>query len=65
MGAWRTKLRRAREPDCMATVAALLQPGDISAITAWLASQAASPRAGPLPAGSLKLPTECGSLDVR
>lgn len=65
MGAWRNKLRRAREPDCMATVASLLQPGDISAITAWLGSQVASPRAGPLPAGSLKLPTPCGSLDVR
>ena len=64
MGAWRNKLRRAREPDCMATVASLLQPGDISAITAWLSSRAASAREGPLPAGSLKPPVRCGSLDA-
>lgn len=61
MGAWRTKLRRAHEPDCMASIASLLVPGDISAIAAWLASQpVASSRA--LPPGSLKLPMECGGL---
>jgi cytochrome c553 len=61
MGAWRTKLRRAREPDCMASIASLLVPGDISAIAAWLASQPVeSSRA--LPRGSLKLPMECGGL---
>jgi cytochrome c553 len=65
MGAWRSKLRRAREPDCMATIASLLMPGDISAVTAWLASRASQQRRAPLPAGSLKLPVECGGVDGR
>jgi cytochrome c553 len=61
MGAWRTKLRRAQEPDCMANIASLLVPGDISAIAAWLASQPVE-NSRPLPPGSLKLPMECGGV---
>jgi cytochrome c553 len=61
MGAWRNGLRRAQEPDCMANIASLLVPGDISAIAAWLGSRPAeNPK--PLPAGSLKLPMECGGV---
>jgi cytochrome c553 len=59
MGAWRTKLRRAQEPDCMASIASLLVPGDIAAIAAWLASRPVED-SRPLPPGSLKLPMECG-----
>ena len=40
MGAWRNKTRRAKAPDCMANIASLLVPGDISALAAWLAVQA-------------------------
>lgn len=65
MGAWRTKLRRAREPDCMANIASLLGPGDISAVTAWIATRPAPRAAAPLPPGALKLPVECGGLDAR
>ena len=66
MGAWRNKARRAKSPDCMADIAALLVPGDISAVAAWLAVQApAAGAAEPLPAGSLKLPTNCGGVDGR
>jgi cytochrome c553 len=61
MGAWRNGLRRGHEPDCMANIASLLVPGDISSIAAWLASQPAE-NAKPLPAGSLKLPMECGGV---
>jgi|SRR5262245_7348925 len=60
MGAWRNRLRRAQEPDCMANVASLLVPGDIEAIAAYLASLPIPTVMEPLPAGSLKLPTECG-----
>jgi cytochrome c553 len=61
MGAWRNGLRRAPEPDCMANIASLLVPGDISAIAAWLGSRPAeNPK--PLPGGSLKLPMECGGV---
>ena len=66
MGAWRNKTRRAKTPDCMADIASLLVPGDISAVTAWLAVQAPTAQsAAPLPAGSLKLPMECGGVDGR
>ncbi len=58
MGAWRNRLRRAQEPDCMASIASLLVPADIEAIAAWLASRPAG-ASEPLPAGALKLPMEC------
>src|SRR5262245_42192360 len=60
MGAWRNRLRRAQEPDCMANIASLLVPGDIEAMAAYLASLPVPANSDPLPAGSLKLPTECG-----
>jgi cytochrome c553 len=65
MGSWRNRLRRTREPDCMANIASLLVPGDISAITTWIATQRARPGATPLAAGALKLPMECGGLDAK
>lgn len=66
MGAWRNKTRRAQAPDCMAGIAALLVPGDISAVAAWLAVQSPTAQSVvPLPAGALKLPMECGGIDGR
>lgn len=65
MGAWRNRQRHAAEPDCMARVAGLLDPGDISAVSAWLAAQPVPPSPHPVPAGSLKLPIECGSVAQR
>lgn len=66
MGAWRNKTRRAKAPDCMAEIASLLVPGDISAIAAWLAVQAPTAQSStPLAAGSLKLPMACGGSDAR
>lgn len=62
MGAWRIGQRRAYEPDCMNKIAAILTPEDISAISAWLGSLPASTEAAALPAGSLELPMECGSV---
>jgi cytochrome c553 len=64
MGAWRSKLRRAQEPDCMASIASLLEPGDIPAIAAWLASRPLPANAQPLKAGSLLLPMECGGVNA-
>ncbi|HET7548441.1 MAG TPA: c-type cytochrome, partial [Usitatibacter sp.] len=63
MGAWRSGLRHAKEPDCMANVASLLAPGDISAIAAWLATRASGERVPPLAAGALKPPVRCGSIE--
>jgi cytochrome c553 len=66
MGAWRNQTRRAQSPDCMADIASLLVPGDISAVAAYLAVQSPTGQsAAPLPSGSLKLPMECGGLDGR
>jgi cytochrome c553 len=66
MGAWRNKTRRAQAPDCMADIASLLVPGDISAVAAYLAVQSPTGQAAaPLPPGALKLPMECGGLDGR
>ena len=62
MGAWREKQRHAQAPDCMADIAKRLSPEDIGAVAAWLAAQRASPDTPPAPAGSLKLPMECGSV---
>lgn len=40
LGAWRTGQRRAVAPDCMAEIARRLSPEDLSAVTAFLSSEA-------------------------
>ncbi len=40
LGAWRTGIRQARAPDCMAALAKRLRPDDIVAVADWLAVQA-------------------------
>lgn len=65
LGAWRTGQRRAHWPDCMREIALRLSPQDVSAVTAWLASQpvprgakaaARPPTPSPLACGSAALP---------
>ncbi len=58
-GAWRSGRLRSVAPDCMAEVAKRLADEDVPLVTAWLASQPVSLKAGKPPA---KLPLECGSL---
>lgn len=62
LGAWRTGNRHALEPDCMAQVAKLLKPDDISALSQWLAALPVP--AGAKPATSLPaaLPINCGGV---
>ena len=62
MGAWKDNKRHAMKPDCMHDVAKLLSAEDIGAITAWLVAQPVPANARPAPAGTLKLPLECGGL---
>lgn len=62
MGAWKTGGREAKSPDCMGQIASRLTSDDISAISAWLAAQPASPDESSLPANSLELPMECGGV---
>lgn len=61
-GAWREGARRAAEPDCMAQITHRLSVEDISAVSAWLATQpvpADAALAASLPG---KLPMDCGSV---
>jgi cytochrome c553 len=62
-GAWRNKVRRALPPDCMAEITARLSPGDVAAVSSWLASQPvpADPRPAAASALVRPLPLECGS----
>jgi cytochrome c553 len=62
LGAWQSGARRAASPDCMADIARSLTPTDVSAVSAWLASQ-------PLPADTRPVaslpeppPLKCGVL---
>jgi cytochrome c553 len=61
-GAWKNGTRRAAAPDCMAQIAARLSVDDISAVSAWLASQPAPADTTPAPAPANKLPMPCGSM---
>jgi cytochrome c553 len=62
MGSWKVGRRKSEGPDCMAQIASRLTPEDITAVNAWLAAQRVAPDAKPVPAGSLKLPLECGGV---
>jgi cytochrome c553 len=61
LGAWRTGLRKAHAPDCMAEVARRLAPEDIAAVSAWLASQTVPAQAHAVVASAATLPMRCGS----
>lgn len=60
LGGWQTGLRKAFEPDCMAHVAQLLEPSDISAVSAWLAAQALPADPHPITTQTEPMPLRCG-----
>jgi cytochrome c553 len=60
LGAWKGGSRRALSPDCMAKVASVLTPADISAVSAWLAGQPAQGQ--PADAFAGPLPIDCGGV---
>ncbi|MEO8805062.1 MAG: cytochrome C [Burkholderiaceae bacterium] len=62
LGAWRTGNRHALEPDCMAQVAKLLEPGDISALSQWLAALPVPAGAKPVARLPADLPLNCGGV---
>jgi mono/diheme cytochrome c family protein len=62
MGAWKADRRMAKQPDCMARVADLLTPEDISAVSAWLAHQSAPTKPPAVLSASGRLPLQCGSV---
>lgn len=62
LGGWKNGLRKARKPDCMATIASRLLPQDIEAVSAWLSSQPVPADGKAAPAFVAKPPIECGSI---
>lgn len=58
---WRSKDRRAAEPDCMQRVASRLSDADIQAVSAWLASRSPPADPRPAPRNSWRTPLACGS----
>jgi cytochrome c553 len=61
-GAWKNGARRAAAPDCMAQITTRLSADDISAVSAWLASQPVPSDMRPVPSVPAKLPMPCGSV---
>lgn len=61
LGAWRSGIRAAPDPDCMAEVANRLGVQDTRAVAVWLASQPLPADPAPMPAGTIESPLACGS----
>jgi cytochrome c553 len=66
LGAWKTGLRSALAPDCMARVVTRLGPQDIAALSMWLASQPVPVQAKAVPPDPAltggAAPAPCGGL---
>lgn len=63
LGAWATGQRRSHVPDCMADIARRLTAEEVSAISAWLASQPVPDRGHPADALPAPLPLRCGGVE--
>jgi cytochrome c553 len=64
-GSWKIGTRKAAAPDCMAQITQQLTQEDISAVTAWLASQPIPTDMSAMQSGSIKLPIACGSASIK
>ncbi len=64
-GNWKNGTRRAAAPDCMAQITARLSIDDISAASAWLASQAVPADSSPASSLPAPLPMPCGGVPQR
>lgn len=60
LGAWQTGQRHAQAPDCMAKVAQRLSADEVSAVSAWLATQPLPAETQPAKALPEALPMSCG-----
>ena len=61
LGAWRYGTRTAVAPDCMQVIASTLNEGEVTAVSAWIASLPAPANGAPLKESSVRLPMNCGS----
>jgi cytochrome c553 len=60
-GAWRNGTRRTQVPDCMSHIAQRMNVDEISAVSAWLATQAVPNDGKPESTSHAPLPLKCGS----
>ena len=58
---WRVGDRRAPDPDCMKRIASRLDESDVTAVSAWLASQDAPANLAPESRNLVRMPLACGS----
>lgn len=63
LGNWRSGVRHARAPDCMAGIANAIASEDVRAVAVWLSQQAHADGEPPAPVGAFVPPRACGSLD--
>lgn len=61
LGAWRTGLRKAVAPDCMADVAKRLTPEEVATVGRWLSAQTLPAGTKPAAISDQPLPIRCGS----
>ena len=61
LGAWRTGLRAAAAPDCMADIAKRLTHEEVSVVARWLSAQSLPTGTRPEAASAQPLPVPCGS----
>jgi len=62
ISAWKQGQRRAAAPDCMGKIARSLTAAEITAISAWLASQPYADDARPAESLPAPLPIDCGGV---
>lgn len=62
LGAWRHGVRRARAPDCMATLAQRLAPDDVVRVVTWLQAQPVPQPAKASTVAPKAWPMDCGSV---
>lgn len=63
IGAWRTGLRHAKAPDCMADISKLLTSEEIGAVARWLSAQTLPTGTKPEAGVGQPLPMRCGSSE--
>jgi cytochrome c553 len=63
LGNWRSGIRHARAPDCMADIANAIAPEDVRAVAVWLSQQARADGESTAAEGAFVPPHACGSLD--
>jgi cytochrome c553 len=64
-GSWKSKVRRAAAPDCMADIAARLSEADVAAVSGWLSKQTPDAAARPAASIAMPLPMACGSVPAQ